>query len=131
MRRVALAQVGDQSAECRELFCVRLIGDEIGIEGRVRAHTGDERIQFLAFGWHVEVGGVEERVVQLGPQTVALGDIQFGFAAPNHVPAALGHLLGGGIGHGRAGPVGDDRLADVPGGRWWGVGGPEHGCPNH
>ena len=60
------------------------------------ANPGNERVELFLFGGVVKRGGSQEWVVQLCPQTVAGRHIQFPLSAPDEIPAAFGHLPGGG-----------------------------------
>ena len=52
--------------------------------------------------------------MELSPQAMAPGGVELRFRAPDQVPTAVGHLPRGGVGHGRARPIGDDGCAQRP-----------------
>ena len=76
--------------------------------------AGHQGVEFLPLGRVVQRGWRKKPVLEQGPQAVALDQIEVLLRAPHQVEAAVGHLLGHGIGHGGARPVGDDRRADLP-----------------
>ena len=122
VRRVALAEVGHQLAQRGKRRRAGLVGDEVAVQGRVVADPGDQGVELLPLRRVVQRRRREQAVLKLRPQAVPLGHVQLLLRAPDEVPAALGHLPGDRVGHRRAGPVGDDRRADLPRGRDSGLG---------
>ena len=61
MSRVALAEVGDQFAEAGKRPGPRLVGNEVGLQGRVFLHPLDESVELGSLG-----GIVERRWIQAG-----------------------------------------------------------------
>ncbi len=112
--RIVLAQIGDQPPESGKIRGARLVAKEIAVEGRVRADAGHQRVELRPLGRIVERLRGKQPILKLCPQAVALGHVQLLLRTPDEVPAAVGHLLGDRIGHGRAGPVGDDGSAHLP-----------------
>jgi hypothetical protein len=64
VRRVALAQIGDQLAQGRERPGGRLINEVIGVHGGVALHASNQRIQPLAPGRVVQRVRPEQVVIE-------------------------------------------------------------------
>ncbi|OQB88967.1 MAG: hypothetical protein BWX84_02665 [Verrucomicrobia bacterium ADurb.Bin118] len=114
VRRITLAQIGNQFTQGDEAGCVGFVSDVIGIEGRMPFHALDQRIQlFLARGV-VQGGRREQFILQLAAQTVSRRHVELGFSAPNQIPTAVGHLLRDPVRQVRSRPIGDDGSAHPP-----------------
>src|SRR6266481_2845201 len=72
VRRVTFSQMGYELAQTGEVRCIRLIGQKIAIERWVRAHPGDQSIQFRSLRRVFEAGRRDQTIVKLPPQSVSL-----------------------------------------------------------
>ena len=108
--RVALAEVGDQFAEAGKRACARLVGDEVGLHGRVVLDLLDERIELGPFGGVVERRRIQQVAGQHGAQLVLGGHVQPLDRRPGQVVAFRGHRGQGLIRRRRRTPEGDEEL---------------------
>ena len=114
VHRIAFPQMRHQPAQGREITGARFVRDEVIIQRRMLTNAVDQGIEFLTLRRVFERGGRQQRILQLGSQTMAVDKIQVLFAAPDQIPSTIGHLLGNSLGHGRSSPISHDGRAHLP-----------------
>ena len=114
VRRITLAQVRHESAQAAEGRGAGLVRDGVAVQGRMLVDAGYQGVEFPSPFRVVQRPRREQRVAKLRAKAVSSGHVQFLLAAPDEIPAAIGHLSGDRVGQRRARPVGDDGRAYLP-----------------